>query len=143
MALLPLDIIKVQAPALAADPGIEVYLELAELRTSPASTRGWSEGKRALAVALRVMHEMTIQKTRPLGEAGSLDSKVEGELSVTFSDRALQISASKGSAISLDLSQTQYGRRLIGLIKGTFIPFGIAGQEASPGDWDVNLWGGA
>ena len=136
MALLPLEVIQVMSPDLAAHAMVEQFIALAKIRTANVRAGGFNEEKWALAVALRAMHMMTLQLTRPLGEAGSIAMKIEGKLHLSFSDKALQISASNGSTIDLDLSQTQYGRQLVGLIKGTFVPYSVAGTFAVPSDWE-------
>ena len=99
MALLPLEVIQVMSPDLAAHAMVEQFIALAKIRTANVRAGGFNEEKWALAVALRAMHMMTLQLTRPLGEAGSIAMKIEGELHLSFSDKALQISASNGSTI--------------------------------------------
>lgn len=137
-ALTPLDIITAFAPKLAANPAVSTFITLATQRTGAVSPRGWSEEKRVQAIALRAMHMMTLALTRPLGEAGAIQSKKEGELSLGFAQASR---SSKGLSTDPDLEQTQYGRQLIGLIKGTFVPFSLAGTRATDSDWDAALWG--
>ena len=137
-ALTPIDIIAAFAPKLAANPSVGTFVTLAEQRTAAASPKGWTEEKRVQAVALRAMHMMTLARTRPLGEAGAVQSKKEGELSLGFASVS---SSSKGLSVDPDLSQTQYGRQLIGLIKGTFVPFNLAGTRATDSDWNAALRG--
>ena len=137
-ALAPLDIIAAFAPKLAADARVSTFITLAEQRTSGVRIQGWSEEKRTQAVALRAMHMMVLSNTRPLGEAGAIQSKREGALSLSFAQGS---QSAKGISVDPDLVQTQYGRQLIGLIKGTFTPFSLAGTPATATDWDAALWG--
>ena len=136
--LTPLDIISAFLPKMPADPRVSVFITLAEQRTAASSPEGWSVDKRVQAVALRAMHMWTLAVTRPLGEAGAIQNKQEGELRLGFSPPNR---TAKGIAIDPDLEQTSYGRQLIGLIKGTFTGFSLAGPRATEADWDAALWG--
>lgn len=137
-AIAPSDIVAALVPKYASDARLATFLALAEQRTSQVRASGWSEEKRTQAVAYRALHMLTLADTRPLGEAGSIQSKREGELSLNF---AQQTRTSSGISVDPDLEQTQFGRQLIGLIKGTIVPFSLAGDIATDTDWDAALWG--
>ena len=137
-AIAPSDIVAALVPKYASDARLTTFLALAEQRTSQVRASGWSEEKRTQAVAYRALHMLTLADTRPLGEAGSIQSKREGELSLNF---AQQTRTSSGISVDPDLEQTQFGRQLIGLIKGTIVPFSLAGDIATDTDWDAALWG--
>lgn len=137
-ALSPEAIVAALAPKLASDPRLATFLEMAEQRTSQVRDTGWSVDKRAHAVAYRALHMLVLSNTRPLGEAGSIQAKREGRLSLNFSQQAR---TARGISVDPDLEQTQFGRQLIGLIKGTFVPISLAGDTATDTDWDAALWG--
>lgn len=117
MSSTPSQILSVIAPQFDALPGRDVYLEMAEQRTSKTA---FGE-KYAQAVALRAAHDMLLDTTRKLGETGSISSKSEGQLSVGFAAVAFG-----GNGAWADLAQTHFGARLRGLIRGSVLPAGVA-----------------
>lgn len=140
MALTPTDIVTARLPALAVSASLAVYLGMAEDQTAPTTPTAWqTEDTRSQAVALMAMHLYTLDQTRPLGEAGAMLSKKEGELEVRFSDQGR---SAKLAPLDPDLEQTAWGRQLLGLIKRRFIPVGVAGGPASAQDFDGGSWWG-
>lgn len=140
MALAPQDIVRVRLPALYASADLNTYLEMAEERTSTSvgTTNGWkSDTTRSMAVALRAMHEYSLDQSRPLGEAGAIAAKREGELSIEFSSQAR---SAKIAPPDIDLSQTAFGQQLLGLMRGSFIKVGVVGGEATALSWEGDLW---
>jgi hypothetical protein len=101
--MTPAQILPAICPALAVDPNVAIFLQLAEEETSSAFF-GISYSR---AVALKAAHMYVLSK-RSLGEGGAVTSKSEGKLSMSFSQQG-------GS--SEDLSQTNYGKQLLGLIQ--------------------------
>jgi hypothetical protein len=83
------------------------------------------------------MHMFTMDTTRGLGEAGSISGKKEGELSLGF---ASQSRSAKIAPPDIDLEQTSFGRELLGLARGTFVKFAVAGEPASESSWNPDLW---
>lgn len=102
--MTPTQIIQAICPSLYSDAGFAVYLQLAEEQTS-GTFFGLS---RSHAVALRASHMYVLSKGRALGEGGSIVSKTEGKLNISFSGQ---------SGASEDLGQTHYGKQLLGLIQ--------------------------
>lgn len=142
MALTPTQIITAKLPALAASANLAVYLELAEDRTTAYSPTAWggSETRRSMAVALRAMHEYTLDSDPSrtgFGAGGSLQSKKEGELATAFGGGNRGV---RQNPLNVDLEQTMYGRQLIALIKGSFTGFGVAGGPADASAWTSGLW---
>jgi hypothetical protein len=115
MALTATQILTAIAPNLASNPLAAVYLEMSDERTA----QGFFGAKREHAIALRAAHMMTVYLSgvRSEGETGSITSKSEGELSVSFG------SVSAGPNDDGSLTQTTYGIELLALIKasGPFI----------------------
>lgn len=140
MALTPLDIVTIRLPALAALAGVGTYQVLAESRTnSTIGTDGWkSEDVWATAVALRMMHMYSIDKTRTDGEAGAIVRKREGEQEIEFGAQGRSV---RSAPLDPDLEQTAYGRELLGLIRGNFVKFAVAGGTSDAGAWNAGLWG--
>lgn len=142
MALTPLDIVTIRLPALASAAGVATYQTLAESRTNTTiGVDGWrSEEVYATAVALRMMHMYSIDQSRASGEAGAIASKREGEQEITFGSQGRSVRA---APLDPDLEQTVYGRELLGLMRGNFLKFAVAGGSTNAGAWNANLWGDA
>lgn len=122
MALTTEQIFDGIAPQYAALPTKQVYLEIAEERTAPASVCGWSEQRRKHAVALRAAHVMTMS-TDPafaLGGGGGVSKKREGDLQVDY-----RVTAAKVYDQFPDLAQTNYGTELIGMIRASQMAIGV------------------
>ena len=101
--MTPTQIITAICPALAADANVSIYLQMAEEETSGS----FFGNSRSRAVALKAAH-MYVLSRRSLGEGGSVASKSEGRLSISFSN---------SGSDSEDLGQTGYGKQLLGLIE--------------------------
>jgi len=104
------EILTAIAPQFDDVAGRQVALDLAESRTS--STHFGAT--RSEAVALRAAHNLALDtsSSREDGSAGPITSKSEGDLSISFG------SSAQGSGyMDPDLSQTMFGRRLIGLLR--------------------------
>lgn len=99
------EILQAINPNLYNDANRDIYVELATNQTD----RCYFGANYNLAIALRASH-MYILANRPNGETGQINSKKEGDLSVSFS-------TGKSSGASDDLSQTNYGMQLQTLIK--------------------------
>lgn len=135
-----LDIITVRNPAFAANAGVSTYITLAMPLVAPLSPTTWAdENTYQLAVALMAMHMFTLDSTRLLGEAGAMTQKKEGDTEARFSDSA---NSRKPGWVDPDLAQTVWGRQLMGLAEGTFLPVTVAGGPASAADWNYSLWDG-
>ena len=130
MALTAEQRFDVLCPDYKAHPDKLVYLEMADERTSTVRASGWSEGKRAQAVALRAAHMMTLalDPMRAGGSAGPITGKSEGKLSVQFGTSVA--SQQKGMD---DLDQTSFGLQLRGLIRGTFLFLDTTEPWSDPG----------
>jgi hypothetical protein len=102
------------APQFASNANKADYIALAELSTN-ACVFG---EKYYQAVALRAAH-MLEMATRLSGDAGSVASKREGDLAVSYHSGAANL--------SVDLGQTSYGRQLLGLQRGSIAGFGVTG----------------
>lgn len=98
------EILQAINPNLYNDANRDIYIELATNQTD----RCYFGVNYNLAIALRASH-MYVLANRPNGETGQINSKKEGDLSVSFS-------AGKSSEASDDLSQTNYGMQLQTLI---------------------------
>lgn len=111
-------ILEAIAPAVAASPGVAVYIELATGRTSTCYY-----GEQAnYAIALRAAHIGSLAlRGGGAGDAGSIASKKEGDLAVSYS------STMKGVNSEADLSQTSYGLQLIDLRDSLNAPIGVTG----------------
>lgn len=106
------------APQFVSDTDKDVHLNLAELRTSDC----FGTSIKPLAVALRAAHTLTLSSNANSfgGSSGSITSKREGDLSVSFSNNA-------SVGISGDLGQTSYGVQLENLIKNSFVGIRLTG----------------
>ncbi len=114
------DYINAQCKGLASlqtsDPiSFNVYLSDAQNRTNQA----WFGANYAKAVALRMMHEWTLDQ-RNLAPGGEISSMREGGASITYS-------TSKGDQREDDLSQTSYGKRLKALIRNSGAGVSVVG----------------
>lgn len=99
------EILQAINPNLYNDANRDIYIELATNQTD----RCYFGVNYNLAIALRASH-MYVLDNRPNGETGQINSKKEGDLSVSFS-------TGKSSGASDDLSQTNYGMQLQTLIR--------------------------
>jgi hypothetical protein len=111
------------APQYASDSNKASFIVLARDRTSLEFFGDNYEQ----AVALRAAHMMTLTNSRSSGgtgssESGSVASKREGDLAISFAQGAGEIGIK-----SSDLSQTHYGVQLMGLIKGSGAFIGVTG----------------
>lgn len=102
MSYTVLQIIEVRCPGLFSDPGRDIYISLAGQQISSC----YFGDNRNLAVALQACHDYTMDQRG--GDAGTISSKKEGDLSVSYST---------GGAGSTDLGQTSFGLALRRLIK--------------------------
>ena len=133
MSVTPLTVeqyIQAVAPALMQDPSLDVFIEMAKERTD----RAFYGVKYNHAVALMAAHIAFLLGAGTLGagsgnaeggSTGSLSSKREGELSVSYSSPAATL-AMKG-VVESELSQTRWGLMLISLRKGCKPFFGVCG----------------
>jgi hypothetical protein len=119
----PVSIITVKAPQWASDTRIADLVELAELQTS--SCFG---DKYALAVALRVLHGLALEKMNGglddgtdsgNGQAGAVKSLKEGDLA-EGRDTSSGLGSGGGSIAEAGLADTSYGRELISLSNAFF-----------------------
>lgn len=125
MALTASQILGVIAPQYDTHAKRADFLEMAAMQTS-AEFFGVDKYERA--VALRAGHEIMLSTTRLLGEVGSISSKTEGQLSVTFGG------ASRVAPKGLEsLLQTAFGMELLDLIQGADLPARVASGLA-PGE---------
>lgn len=120
------------APALATDENKAVYIEMAKERTD----RAFYGVKYNHAVALMAAHIAFLLGAGTLGagsgnaeggSTGSITSKREGDLSVSYGAGA--VSASSGNLGDAELSQTRWGLMLISLRKGCKPFFGVCGSR--------------
>jgi hypothetical protein len=138
VSLAPLDIITLRQPKFAANSGVTTYITLATPLIAPRSDTSWADDNTyALAVALMAMHMMQLDATRLLGEGGAVLSKKEGDTEERFSDNT---NARKPGWVDPDLTQTAWGRQLMGLAEATFIPISVTGGPASGADWNYDMW---
>jgi hypothetical protein len=111
------------APTVAADPSVSVYIQMAEERTN----KEFYGQKTNQAIALLAAHIAFLFTAVPNshgagsgsgegGSTGSITSKREGDLSVSFGSGAVS-SASIGVG-DADLAQTRWGLMLLALRKG-------------------------
>jgi len=98
----PAEIISVICAPLYADANRDAVISMAETMVSRAYFGVYGDQ----AVALRASHMYTLSK-RSLGESGSVSSKAEGKLSLSFNS---------GNMGSDDLAQTHYGVQLKSLM---------------------------
>ena len=94
MGSTTLQIIEVKCPGLYADAGRDIYIETAEGRIS----RCYYRENYNFAVALQACHDYTMDQRG--GDSGTVSSKKEGDLSVSYSSISTD-----GS----DLDQTSFG----------------------------------
>lgn len=87
------------------DPNKDLFIESARCRISECFYRKNYE----LAVALLACHEITLTKTRPLGEGGYNSTKSEGDLSMSFGNSLITTKDNP------HLGQTRHGLMLISL----------------------------
>ncbi len=102
-----------------SDPiSFNVYLSDAQNRTNQA----WFGGNYALAVALRMMHNWTLDNRagNNNGVGGAISGIREGGASVSFE-------TSKGGQRDDDLSQTYYGKQLKALIRNSGAGVSVVG----------------
>jgi hypothetical protein len=94
------------------------HLELATLRVSV----GWFGAKYDFAVALVAAHMLSLNTSsdRQNGETGTIASKKEGDLSISFSSGGM-------SDAMGDYDQTHYGKQFINLRKSCGIAMSITG----------------
>ena len=131
MSANPLSIeqyIQAVAPALMQDPSLDVFIEMAKERTD----RAFYGVKYNHAVALMAAHIAFLLGAGTLGagsgnaeggSTGSITSKREGDLSVSYGAGA--VSASAGNLGDAELSQTRWRLMLISLRKGCKPFFGV------------------
>lgn len=114
MALTASQILPMIAPQFAAQANLADWIAL-----SRESVNACFFGNNAeRAVALYAAHMMTLS-TRAGGEAGSIASKREGDLAISF--------AATGSGLDPDLSQTSYGLQYLQLRKASGAFVGVTG----------------
>ena len=128
--------IQAVAPALLQDPSLDVYVEMAKERTD----RAFYGVKYNHAVALMAAHIAFLLGAGTLGagsgnaeggSVGSIASKREGDLSVSFGSCA--VASAIKNAGDADLSQTRWGLMLISLRKGCKPFFGVCGSRGRDG----------
>ena len=117
----PISIILVRAPQWGSDVRVPDLITLAELQTSDCFG-----DKYALAVALRVMHGLAIEKQNGgsdgdsgNGQAGAVTSLKEGDIAEGRGNSSGGAS-SKLSVAEIGLEDTSYGRELISLSNACF-----------------------
>ena len=116
MALTASQIFDAIAPDYASDPRKTTFLTLARTRTNTCIFGDNTEE----AVALRAAHMITLASRGSGGEAGSVSSKREGDLAISY--------GRNGSTNAVDdLHQTNYGVQLKNLIKGSGGYYGVTG----------------
>jgi hypothetical protein len=103
-------------PRLFANPGMDMYIELATDRTNLAY---FGDNLYNYAIALRAMHDYTIDATRSRGEAGFITDRTEGRLTVRYLHNMSRESRN-------DLMMTSYGQKLHSLIRSRGPIAGIA-----------------
>ncbi len=114
MAQTPSQIIEYRNPTLFSSASLTMYIDLAAQRTSQTCF-GDNYG---LAVALRAMHMFSLDsRAGGSGDAGTVSSKREGGLAVSYSQNETTGNAS--------LSQTSFGLELLSLIKSNCVGISI------------------
>lgn len=124
--------LKAVAPAFAADESASVYIEMAVERTN----REFYGEKYNQAVALLAAHIAFLltgtagsmgagSGSSEGGSTGTMTSKREGDLSVTYGTSG--VAASAGSVTDAELSQTRWGLMLLALRKGCKPFMGVLG----------------
>ncbi len=123
------EILDAIAPQFSTHPAKDVYLEIADERTAPASSCGWSDQRRRHAVALRAAHVMTmsLDPSFALGGGGGVSKKREGDLQVDY-----RVTAAKVYDQFPGLSQTSYGTELVEMIRASQIPIGVSNGGGLP-----------
>lgn len=117
MAARPVtEYIENMCPRLFASPAMDMYIELATDRTNFAY---FGDNLYNYAIALRAMHDYTIDATRPRGEAGFITDRTEGRLTLRFLHNMSKASRN-------DLLMTSYGQKLHALIRSRGPAAGIA-----------------
>lgn len=139
MSVNPLSVeqyIQAVAPALMQDPSLNVFIEMAKERTD----REFYGVKYNHAVALMAAHIAFLTGSGNMGagsgsseggSTGSITSKREGDLSVSYGSGA--VSASAGNIGDAELSQTRWGLMLISMRKGCKPFFGVCGSRGCNG----------
>lgn len=110
------------APNAIIDPDKDIHIQLATQRTNSVCFGENYE----YAIALRAAHTISLKQRSEsvIGDSGgNVSSKKEGKLSLTFS------SSLNGDE---DLSQTSYGKQLIGLKKGNIPPISVVSCNPLP-----------
>jgi len=97
-------IIQVKCPGLYADANLSMYIEMA----TQLSDSCFFGSNYQLAIALRACHDYTLDQ-RNAGQAGQISSIKEGDLAIAYATSKVE-----GDE---DLSQTNYGKKLMYLIK--------------------------
>lgn len=111
------------APTVATDPSVSVYIQMAEERTNSA----FYGHKTNQAIALLAAHIAFLFTAVPNshgagsgssegGSTGSITSKREGDLSVSYGSGA--VSSAAVGVSDVDLAQTRFGLMLLALRKG-------------------------
>lgn len=118
--MTPLQVLAAIAPTYAANPSVGVFLEMAEQRISTCTFGN----KRPQAVAFMTAHlmAMTTDPVRAGGAGGTITSKREGDLAVSYG------AANSKYNDDAELSQTSYGQMLLGLIRGSVAFVGVSGD---------------
>lgn len=107
MAAYPvLTYITAMCPALSTSAAYDIYVELA---TDMTDINYFGTKYTNYAIALRAMHNFSVDRERPLGEAGLVTAKTEGRVSIHYWNQVPEHSSS-------DLHMTAYGKRLWALI---------------------------
>jgi len=118
MSMTASQILDLIAPGYKTDPDKASFLVLAQGQTSSCAYGS----KYNQAVALRAAHMMTL-RDRALGsgngDGGSVASKKEGDIAISYNTTT--------NSKNDDLSQTSYGRQLLGLSKGVTPFMGVTG----------------
>jgi len=116
MALTVTQIFDAYAPAYAGDSSKTNFILLAKDQTN----RCFYGTKYNQAVALRAAHMMTLRdRAASGGGGGAISSMKEGDLAISY--------ATSATAKNDDLSQTSYGRLLLGLRRGSSPAIGVTG----------------
>ncbi len=108
----PADIIALRAPSLAGDARLSDLISLASLQTGTVYGANYN-----LAVALRVLHWLTMESRTPSGrpgQPGAIASETEGSLSHSFAQPAAKL-----TELYPDLMSTSFGQELVGLVRAS------------------------
>lgn len=127
------DIIQLRRPQTPDNARLNGLIELAELQTSSSAFGD----KYTYAVALRVLHWLTMEEMHggDLDGSSSSGTAVGGAITA---EREGQLQRNYGTSLVVaqrfpDLSSTQYGQELIGLMKACLIKF----RTSAVGDMDL------